>query len=158
MSITVRPATANDAYAACEVLRRSIRELCVADHQNNEVILTEWLENKTTKNITAWVTSPQSYSVVALRNSDIGGFAMVSRDGSLRLCYLIPEFQHLGVGKAMLSALEAEAARWGLKSLHLESTKSAKAFYERNGYASAESPIGSVGAQSAYPMRKTLAL
>ncbi len=158
MSVTVRPATVNDAEAACEVLRRSIRELCVADHQNNEVTLNAWLENKTTKNIAAWVTSPQSYSVVALRDSDISGFAMVSRDGSLRLCYLIPEIQYLGAGKAMLSALEAEAARWGLKSLHLESTKSAKTFYERNGYASTENPIGSAGAQTAYPMRKNLAL
>jgi hypothetical protein len=36
-----------DAPAACDVLRRSISELCVADHGNDPTILARWLSNKT---------------------------------------------------------------------------------------------------------------
>jgi hypothetical protein len=35
----IRDATLSDAAAACEVLRQSISELCVADHHNDPEIL-----------------------------------------------------------------------------------------------------------------------
>lgn len=158
MSITVRQAIAGDAGAACNVLRRSIRELCAADHRNDEAALGAWLENKTTENIRRWITSPQNYAVVAIHDTTICGFALVARDGTLRLCYLVPEVQHLGVGKAMLGALEAEASRWGLRVLQLESTIAARAFYQRNGYVSYGEPILLMEGQRAYPMQKELAL
>ena len=158
MSISVRKAVANDAAAACDVLRRSIRHLCVADHQNNEGALGAWLANKTPENVGTWVASAQTYCVVAVGEPGVCGFAMVGRDGTIRLCYVAPEVQHLGVGKSMLAALEAEAAGWGLKSTRLESTLSAMSFYERNGYSSAGEPIVVFEAQRAFPMRKSIAL
>lgn len=158
MSITVRQALVDDATAACDVLRRSIRELCVTDHQNDEEALGAWLENKTTDNVRAWILSSDNYAVVAVRDADICGFALLTRDGTLRLCYRVPEVRRLGVGKAMLSALEAEASRWGLRSVQLESTSGAKSFYERNGYASTGEPVLVKAAQRAYPMQKVLAL
>ena len=46
MTITVRVATEPDVDAACQVLRRSITELCISDHKNDEQILAGWLKNK----------------------------------------------------------------------------------------------------------------
>jgi GNAT superfamily N-acetyltransferase len=158
MSITVRQAIGDDAAAACEVLRRSIRELCVADHQNDEKALGAWLENKTIDNVRAWIASPGNYAVVAVRDADICGFALLARDGTLRACYLVPEVQRLGVGKAMLSALEREASRWGLRSVQLESTLGATSFYEYNGYVRRGEPVLVFEVQRAYPMQKVLAL
>ena len=43
----IRDATVEDADAACLVMRRSIAELCIADHGKDEAILTRWLGNKT---------------------------------------------------------------------------------------------------------------
>jgi len=43
----IRDARVVDAPAARQVLRRSIIELCVADHRNDPAILTKWLANKT---------------------------------------------------------------------------------------------------------------
>jgi hypothetical protein len=43
----IRDAMTEDAPAACDVLRRSISELCVADHGNDPTILARWLSNKT---------------------------------------------------------------------------------------------------------------
>jgi hypothetical protein len=45
--IEVRDAVREDAPAACEVIRRSISELCEADHRNDPEILKRWLANKT---------------------------------------------------------------------------------------------------------------
>lgn len=106
MHITIRQALPHDAAAACDVLRRSIRELCVEDHLNDEKILDAWLENKTSENVRTWILSPGNYAVVAVRDAAVCGFALLARAGTLRLCYLLPEAQHLGVGKAMLSALK----------------------------------------------------
>jgi len=49
--VNIRDATAADAGAACDVLRASIAELCVADHLNDADILGRWLANKTPENL-----------------------------------------------------------------------------------------------------------
>jgi hypothetical protein len=43
----IRDAAPDDAIAGCEVLKRSIAELCTADHKNDPTILARWLGNKT---------------------------------------------------------------------------------------------------------------
>lgn len=158
MTITIRKAAPDDAAAACDVMRRSIQHLCVADHQNDAGALGAWLANKTPENVRAWLASARSYCVVAVEESTVCGFAMVGRDGTVRLCYVAPEVLHLGAGKRMLAALEAEAAGWGLEEIQLESTLSAMSFYERNGYSSAGEPVVVFAAQRAFPMRKAIAL
>jgi GNAT superfamily N-acetyltransferase len=156
MTFTVRKATTDDADAACDVLRRSIRELCFIDHQNDERALSAWLENKTSENIRNWLTSSLNHGVVAVREGHVCGFAMIAKSGTVTLCYVVPEVQHLGVGRKMLQDLEAQALRWGLRSLNLESTLTAKPFYERNGYTAANEPVSVIGTQLAYPMEKKL--
>src|SRR5262245_56455357 len=134
MAFAVRPAREEDAGAACEVLRRSIRELCVADHGGDERVLSTWLENKTPENSRRWIASPSRFSLVAVDGSTVCGFGLLHADGEIQLCYLVPEVQYRGVGKLMLRALEEQAARWGLKGLFLTSTITARRFYERHGY------------------------
>jgi hypothetical protein len=42
----IRDAVLEDALAGCVVMRRSIAELCVADHKNDPLIVARWLGNK----------------------------------------------------------------------------------------------------------------
>jgi GNAT superfamily N-acetyltransferase len=157
MSIAVRTALEEDAVAACEVLRRSIRELCVADHGHDKEVLAAWLANKTPENVRGWIASPSRFSVVAVDGSTVWGFGMVQRDGEIQLCYLVPEVQYRGAGKLMLRALEEQAARWGLTGVFLTSTVTAKRFYERNGFVQTGEPKSVYGAQKTYPMSKGIA-
>ena len=152
----VRPASEADAVAACEALRRSIRELCVADHGHDERVLAAWLANKTPQNVRAWITSPSSFSVVAVENSELRGFGLIQGDGEIQMCYLVPEVQHRGAGKLMLCALEAQAARWGLRGVFLTSSVTAKRFYERNGYVQSGEPKSVYGIRGVSPMAKTI--
>ncbi|QYF92823.1 GNAT family N-acetyltransferase [Massilia sp. PAMC28688] len=135
--IEIRPALAQDAGAACLVLRRSITECCVADHCGQAGILDGWLGNKTADNVASWIASPSNYTLVAVREGEVVGVSLLTQAGKLSLCYLLPEALHQGVGKAMLQAVERQARSWGISVLRLHSTATARDFYLRNGYISA---------------------
>lgn len=117
------------------MLRRSIRELCVADHGHDEAVLAAWLANKTPAKVSSWITSPSSFSVVATEGFEVQGFGLIRRDGE---------------------ALEEQAARWGLGGVFLTSSVTAKRFYERNGYLQSGEPTSVYGLRSVYPMSKSL--
>jgi GNAT superfamily N-acetyltransferase len=137
MGIHIRQAAPEDALAACGVLRRSILECCAADHKNDSAILESWLGNKTPQNVAGWLVSPTNYMLVAERDGVVVGVALVTQAGKLSLCYVLPEVQHSGVGKALLAGAEAKAREWGIGVLRLNSTAAAREFYARNGYTNA---------------------
>lgn len=151
----VRQAALEDAEAACAVLRRSITECCTRDHRNDPAILSAWLGNKTPENLRSWF-SPPNHAVVAEENGVTVGVALLGADGTITLNYLLPEAQYKGIGKAMLEALEKEAARRGIREVTLSTTVTAHGFYVRNGYADTERKSGLFGMSSTV-MRKPLA-
>ena len=158
MTITVRPASEADASATCEVVRRSIRELCSADHDNDEQILAAWLKNKTAENVGAWVRYESNFSVVAVEGTEIRGFALLHRQGEIQFCYVVPEIIGSGGGRLMLRALEQQAVRWGLSNLFLTSTLTARQFYEHHGYVWSGESVSIFGLHRAFPMSKSIAL
>ena len=151
----IRSATEADAAAACGVLRRSIAECCVEDHGNDSSLLQAWLENKTPHNVRDWLTATGNYGIVAEVQGKVVGFAMLLPSGEIPLCYLVPEVRFIGVGKALLTVIEAEARRRGVAELSIESTKTARDFYARNGFSPSGSPTVEFGME-AYPMRKKI--
>jgi GNAT superfamily N-acetyltransferase len=116
------------------LLRNSITQLCVADHQNDPVALEQWLSNKTPEHFLQWLANPETWIVVAEVESVLCGVGALRRNGDLDLCYILPGRERLGIGRAILSALEAQATSWGLGRLHLISTLTARHFYERHGF------------------------
>jgi GNAT superfamily N-acetyltransferase len=152
--ISIRAATQADAPEAGSVLIRSITELCVGDHHNDPDLLASWLVNKTIRNVAAWIDSPNLYSVVGVDESGICGFGSASQLGEVLLCYVDPRARFLGVSSMMLEALETRALSWGLKELHLTSTRTALRFYKRRGYVVA----GATESELEVPMTKTIVL
>lgn len=134
MGISVRPAASEDAVAACAILRRSIQECCRQDHQDDSARLGSWLGNKTPATVGNWIASPTNHMLVAVREGALVGVALVTQAGKLSLCYVLPEAQHCGVGKALLAGAEAKAREWGIGTLSLKSTAGACDFFVRNGY------------------------
>lgn len=134
MGIEIRLAGPDDAAGACAVLRRSISELCVADHGNQPDILKNWLGNKTPDNVASWIASPSNHTLVALRDGELVGIALLTQAGKLSLCYVLPEVLHMGVGKLLLQGVEGQARSWGVSVLRLHSSNAGRDFYARNGY------------------------
>lgn len=130
--MNIRRATSADAPAACEVLRRSIAELCEADHHNDPAVLANWLSNKTNENVTRWIAESDFF--VAEEGRRLLGCAAMNRSGKITLNYVSPEARFRGVSKALVAALEATAQRAGLAECRLESTRTALRFYCRLGY------------------------
>ena len=153
----VRPAVVSDAESAVAVLRDSITYLCVADHQNDPSTLQRWLQNKTTDNFSQWLQDSERHFVVAELNSEVCGVGMVRNSGDLDLCYIQPGKERLGIGAAMLHALEAQAARWRLSKLQLISTANARGFYEHHGYVfTGEQSVPGYGVVRDYYYEKAL--
>jgi GNAT superfamily N-acetyltransferase len=152
----IRDAVAGDAEEACAVLRRSISELCHADHGNDPATLARWLENKTPENVTAWIARPDSSMLVAIENGAIVAIGSATDAGEILLNYVSPDARFRGVSRALLAALEARAAERGAERCHLHSTETALRFYRANGYAKDGPPAGKFGMSSGYPMAKSL--
>jgi GNAT superfamily N-acetyltransferase len=137
MGIDIRKAAPADAAAACNLLRRSIEQGCEADYRGSPGILDSWLGNKTPENVAAWVASATNFAVVAERDGELLGLALLTQAGKLALCYVEPELVRNGVGSAMLAAVEQQARTWEIRKLHLHSPASAAPFFERHGYKNA---------------------
>lgn len=155
MNISTRKATITDAGAACIVLRRSITECCVEDHHNNPELLSAWLQNKTPENVSAWFAINENFSVVAVSGHEVVGVGLLTQNGTLALCYALPEVRFTGVGKALLHAIESYAVQARIKEIHLSSTATAKTFYLRNGFVQSGPPEVESGIQ-AFPLIKRL--
>jgi predicted GNAT family acetyltransferase len=152
----IRAATAEDVPAACQVMRRSITELCVADHRNDEAILMRWLGNKTPEVVASWVRQPDNSLFVAVEGDNILAVGSVTHAGEITLNYVSPDARFRGVSCALLGALEARAAERGNTRCTLTSTETARRFYLANGYVESGPPVGKFGTSASYPMSKVL--
>ena len=142
--------------AAVAVLRESITELCVADHQNDPETLDRWLRNKTIEHFHCWLADPSNFLVVATIESVVLGIALVDVRGDIRLCYVRPGRERQGIGRAMLRALEAQACQWRLKEVRLGSSLNARGFYEHHGYRFTGESAPAFGVVTGYGYVKAL--
>ncbi len=153
----IRRARMSDAETICALLRRSIIELCVADHRDDPAILDAWLANKIPDNVRRWIERPDNNLLVAAEGDDILAVGCVTDSGEITLNYVSPEARFRGVSKAMLAALEAAARERGAESCALVSTETARRFYASAGYLEQGPPERRLGSKSSYPMAKRLA-
>lgn len=130
--MNLRRATEDDAAQACAVIRRSIAELCVADHGGDAAHIAKWLSNKTVENVTRWIS--QTYVVVAEDGGSIIGVAAMTDAGKVTLNYVSPDARFRGVSKALMRAIEDHARALGLAQCSLETSQTALRFYDSLGY------------------------
>jgi GNAT superfamily N-acetyltransferase len=153
--VLIRDALASDAEQACEVMRRSISELCAADHCNDPTILDRWLANKKPEITRGWIESPTASMLLAVEGDTVLAVGGITDAGEITLNYVSPDARFRGVSKAMLNALEARAIERGNRRCTLISTQTAYRFYKSAGYAEDGPPINKVGSTS-YQMSKGL--
>jgi hypothetical protein len=97
----IRDAAPEDASAACEVMRRSIAELCSADHHDDPGVLERWLSNKTPQIFRSWIR-PDNALLVAVEDSHILAVGCVNDAGEITLNYVSPDARFRGVSSALL--------------------------------------------------------
>jgi GNAT superfamily N-acetyltransferase len=151
----VRDAVPEDAAAACEVMRRSIAELCVADHRNDPAILGRWLSDKTPEIFKSWIR-PENSLLVAVEDNMILAVGAVTDAGEITLNYVSPDTRFCGVSAALLGALEDRARTRGNERCTLKSTETARRFYLARGYSESGPADGNFGTTSGYPMSRRI--
>jgi len=156
VNIVVREARESDAVAVTDLVRRSIWQLCAADHQNEPARLEPWLQNKTVANVAAWIAVQRNYCVVATADSTIVGVGIITVEGEVLLCYVDPDARFRGVSTAILSSLEERARRLGLSEVYLDSTVTARRFYEDRGYRARPQTRVAFATMPCQPMVKRL--
>lgn len=152
----VRPATVFDVFDLSHVLMGSITRMCAADHGDDPRKIGLWTKNKDPKSIREWITRGDSIWVTEHmgRVSAVGGLRSPSE---VSLLYVSPGCSGQGVGTALLAQLEAELAASGQTCGHLHATRTALAFYQKNGWIHAGDPTDWNG-MAQFPMCKSLNL
>ncbi len=157
MTYTIRSAVVADASSACEVVRRSIIELCVNDHRNDDTTLAAWLLNKTAWQFEEWIRSDGHLALVAEGTDGVIGFGLLDRLGSISLLYVVPEARIQGVSRSLLMAMEDVARSLGHRTLALASIETARRFYLSAGYEPDGAATEGFGGSMVYPMSKPMA-
>ena len=152
----IRDAGPADAPAACLVMRRSIAELCIADHHNDPEILRRWLANKTPEIVGSWIGNPNNTMLLAVDGDAVLAVGLVTDAGEIRLNYVSPDARFRGVSRALMQALEARAGEKGVTTCRLTSTETARCFYRSIGYVEDGVPSGKFGTTGSYPMSRPL--
>jgi GNAT superfamily N-acetyltransferase len=134
-SFEIRAAQMREAQAICDVLRRSITELCERDHHNEPELLAEWLANKTPENVENWIADPDNCMFVAVSNEAVLAVGSFRGSGEIALNYVSPDGRFQGISRAMLRTLEQTARELGHRRVTLTSTLTAHDFYLAAGYA-----------------------
>jgi GNAT superfamily N-acetyltransferase len=153
----IRAAKPEDAAAACDVMRRSIAELCAADHRNDAAILGRWLSNKTPEVFASWIARADNSILLAVEGGTILAAGCVTDAGEITLNYVSPDARFRGISRALLGALEARAVERGNTRCTLISTETARRFYQSNGYVDDGPLAGRFGTSSNYAMSKLIA-
>lgn len=82
----------------------------------------------------SWIDQEATELYVAVEVGRILGVGMLRTTGEIMLNYVSPDARWREISKALLAHMEAEARKIGLRKCTLESTKTARAFYEAAGY------------------------
>jgi 8-oxo-dGTP pyrophosphatase MutT (NUDIX family)/L-amino acid N-acyltransferase YncA len=139
-NIQVRVAVPGEESAIHEAHLRSVREICVKDHGEEEI--RGWgfrpLENRWITQIrTGYTWVVESFGVV----QGVGHIRMFEQDGMkqcyLHALYLTPDVKGKGAGKKLVNLMIKTAIDLQAVSITLDSTITAKGFYERLGFVSA---------------------
>lgn len=124
----------SDIPELCDLLVRSITELCVKDHANDAAHLAAWTENKTPAGLSAWFDNPD-FQMLVRKQADkivaVGGFG---KGGHIDILYVDPEARSAGHSSALLTEIENQLAQQGVATARLTSTKTALAFYQKHGW------------------------
>ena len=129
--IDIDKAELSDVKSIIQVIHNSILS-CHADHHNNQASIDAWLANKTEENLALWIK--HNYSLVYKQQEKVAGFLLISAKGEILLNYVEPNQQQQGIGKRLLDTAKVHYRNQGINKLSAESTITAKAFYQKNGF------------------------
>jgi putative acetyltransferase len=139
----IREALPADALAICRVHQEAVRGLCNQHYTRDEI--EAWIGRRVPEDYARDIAELEV--LVATNDSDgVMGFAVLDvAEHEVMAVYVHPTAAHDGLGRVLLTRLEAIAVEHGLTELHLDGSLNAFEFYARSGYAPIEARIHRLG-------------
>lgn len=132
--LEVRDARIEDAGEIAGVLVRSITQLCRDDHHDDPEKITRWTLNKTPETVARWIANPDVVMLVAVETDRVAAVGGAIRPDHIVLNYVDPSCRLRGASTLLMAELETRLCQAGAKTLHLESTRTARRFYRSRGW------------------------
>ena len=110
----------------------TIKSINSSDYSSKEI--EAWLSPENMNLDFFAKTLKENIVYVSLIDDKIVGFGELNKKGEIKRLYTNKNYQGKGVASRLLKVLEQEAKKMGLDYLILESTISAKNFYESKGF------------------------
>ena len=128
MEIVIRYATAADAEAVHEIVLQALRETNARDYPSSVIdrlVLT--LPDKVASNLETWC------AFVAIVNGQVVGTGSLNGQ-TVSSVYVHPDHQRRGIATKLMDAVENAANARSQRTLSVQSSVTAKAFYARRGF------------------------
>lgn len=127
----MRPYSPGDAQSLLALFRDTIRRVNARDYAPDQI--AAWSSDAIDPNNWAARFSGR-YVVVAELARRAVGFAELGPNGHIDRFFVAADHQGRGIGRMLMSTIETEARRLGLDRLDLDSSITARAFFERQGF------------------------
>jgi ribosomal protein S18 acetylase RimI-like enzyme len=128
MEIVIRQATAADAEAVHKIVLLALRETNARDYPPSVIErLVLALPDKVASNLETWC------AFVAIVDGRVVGTGSLNGQ-TLTSVYVHPDFQGRGVATRLMDAVENAANAQSQRTLNVQSSVTAKAFYAKRGF------------------------
>lgn len=129
---TLRPYRQADAPTLLALFRDTVRRVNCRDYGPEQI--AAWASDEIDS--TAWAARFEGrFAVVAEAAGSPVGFAELEGDGHIDRFYVAADGQRRGIGRALLTAIVAEARRRGIPRLRVEASITARAFFAAHEFA-----------------------
>jgi len=136
MAIVIRPYRPTDTFLLMTLFYETIHTVNTRDYTPEQVAAWAPLPPEQ-MDFAAWAES-LARRTTFVAEGDAGvviGFGELEEDGHINRFYCHKEYQGVGVGTALLAAIEARAREWRLTRLFTEASITAKPFFERRSFS-----------------------
>lgn len=148
----IRPALDEDYNGMADLREDTIRNVNSKDYP--KAVIDSWSIKASPEDFRESVDTCKRW--VALDNGRIVGFCEHSLTGELSRIYVHKDHLRKGVGTRLLEVAETSLAKDGFTEIHIESTITAKDFYEKNGYEVIQKSLHKEDKATIYKMLKNL--
>ena len=130
-SLVIRPMQGEDTIRMHELHTACLRQICAQDYTDLQI--EAWLAGRSPEGYLRMIEDHNERMFVALLDDIVAGFASW-RDMEFLSLYVDPDHNGKGIGQSLHQACDTDASSLHRRIMRVDSTLSARGFYERMGY------------------------
>lgn len=128
--IKLRPYSPSDLNELYQLFYDTVHRVNSRDYNPQQIAV--WAPREPLQSLVGELES--NFTRIATLDDQIVGFVELTPHGLVKGLFTHHQMQGRGVGKLLLEAVIDEAKRTGIKELYLESSLTARSFYEKMGF------------------------